>query len=109
MTALPVPQHLFDRLTLKILLGTTEIAGNDGELLVRRVLGQVRFPAVGHGTDDNVASVVRQELGWHGLEPAAIEEIEKEGLDDVVLVVAEGDLVCTDLFREAVQGAATQA
>src|SRR5690625_1184017 len=107
---LPVPalQHFLDDLPLQVVLGTAQVAGNDGKLLQDGVAGQICFTAIGHGTDHNVALVATQQLRRHGLELAAIEHVEKQGFDNVVAMVAERNLGGADLFGEPVERAATQ-
>ena len=47
---------------------------------------------IGERADHDVAAVVAQQLGRHRLELAAVEQVEEEGLEDVVAVMAERDL-----------------
>src|ERR1700734_2015435 len=59
--------------------------------------------------NDDVPAILGEELGGHCLEAATEEEVQKQCLDDVVTVVAEGDLGDAVLGGEPVKRAAAQA
>ena len=63
-----------------------------GKLAAAGIARDVALGHVGERADDDVAAVIRQQLRCHGLQAPAEEQVQKEGLDDVVAVVAEGDL-----------------
>ncbi len=71
-----------------------------GKLAAARVARDVALGDVGQRPDDDVAAVVGQQLRRHGLQPAAEEQVQEQGLDDVVAVMAEGDLGDAVLGRE---------
>jgi hypothetical protein len=54
-------------------------------------------------------AVVGDELGGHRLELPGEDQVEHQGHDGVVAVVAEGDLGAAELDGEAVEDAAAQA
>src|SRR3546814_8716234 len=83
------PPHL---LALQLFLRAAEIARNDRERLEPRVFGDITLAAVREWPDHDVATVVGLQLRRHRRQLAAVEQIEKEGRDDVVLVMAERDL-----------------
>lgn len=109
ITLVPFRHHLADFLALQVFLRTAEIAGDDREFHAPRVFGDVRFRAVGERTDDDMSLVVGYQLGWHGLELAAEEHVEEEGMYHVVPMVAESDLVAAEFLGSPVNNAATQA
>jgi len=68
-----------------------------------------RLADIGQRPDHDVPAVLAQELGRHGLQSPAEEQVQEQRLDDVVAMMAERDLRHAVLGREAVQGAAAQA
>src|ERR671922_660304 len=106
--ALPLRQHALDLLSLRVVLRAAQLAGNDREIAGARITLDLRLGDVGQGPDHDVTTVLGPELRRHGLEPAAEEQVEEQGLDDVVPVMAEGDLGDAILARPAVQRAAAQ-
>ncbi|MNH47620.1 hypothetical protein D3C79_1109620 [compost metagenome] len=54
-------------------------------------------------------AIVAHQLGWHAFQLAAIEHIEEQRLQNVVTVVAEGNLGRAQLGGGAVKNAAAQA
>ena len=63
-----------------------------------------------HGTDEFHSLEIRApEFGQHSLILAGVEHAHEDGLDGVVKVVAQGDLVAAMLLREAVEIAAAHA
>src|SRR5512147_962085 len=99
---LPLPEQLAHLAALQVLLRAAQVAGNDGEALFLRIGRKVVLPHIGERSNDDVPAVVRPELGRHGLQLAAEEQVEKERSQDVVAVVAEGDLGRTEFARDAV-------
>jgi len=87
----PLRQHLLDQLSLQLWLRTAQVAGNDRELTGLGVPGDVLLVAVGQWADHHVPAIVRQKLGWHGLQSSAIEKIQEQGLDNVIAMVAKSD------------------
>ena len=107
---IPVPlvEHILDHLALQVLLGAAQVAGDDREILEVGELDDVLLAAVSERTDNNIAVIVAAQLGRHGLHLAAKEHVQKQGLDDVIAVVAQGDLGGADLFGKAIEATATQ-
>ena len=54
-------------------------------------------------------AVVAHQLGWHGLEFAAVKHIQKQRGQNIVAVVAQCDFGATQFLGRAVQDAAPQA
>src|SRR5215510_14843116 len=71
MLPLPLGQHALDLLSLCVVLGSAELAGNDGELARTGVTLDQRLGDVCQRTDDDVSPIVRLELRCHRLESAA--------------------------------------
>ncbi len=105
---LPFGQHAGDRLALQVRLGAAEGAGDDRERPRPGVAGDLPLRHIAERPDHDVAPVLGQELGRHRLEATAVEEVQEEGLDDVVAVVAEGDLVDVVLAGPAIERAAPE-
>src|SRR6187549_2141190 len=105
---LPLGQHALDLFSLGVVLGSAELAGNDWELACTSVTLDQRLGDVCQRADDNVAAIVRLELGRHGLESAAMKQVQEQRLDDVVAVMAQRDLGNAVFRRVAVQRAAAQ-
>ena len=93
---------------LRPLLGAAEVAGDDGEADLGRELGDVGLGALDHGADDLEATVVGGVLRGHGLELAGVEEVHQEGLQGVVAVVAQRDLVALQTLGGGVEDASAQ-
>ena len=74
-------------MTLQIFLRSTKVAGDEGKATYRRIGIDVGLFAVSERANHDMRLVIAKELGWHRLEAAAIEEIQKEGFDDVVTVM----------------------
>jgi hypothetical protein len=90
--ALPLPlgQHAGDRLALEVRLGAAEGAGDDREGPRPGVAGDLPLRDIAERPDHDVAPVLGEELGRHRLEATAMEEVQEEGLDDVVAVGGRG-------------------
>ena len=106
---LPLAQHRGDLPALQMLLRAAQIARNDREGVLLREPREVPLAHVRQRPDDDVPAVVGDELGRHGLQLAAEEEIEEERREEVVAVVAQRDLGRADLRRDAIDRAAAQA
>ncbi len=89
--ALPLRQHFLDGLALQVVLRPAQVAGNERELPHIGVAGDVLLAAIGQRPDHDVLAVVGQQLGRHGLQSAAVEQVEEQRLDDVVAVMAQCD------------------
>jgi hypothetical protein len=105
---LPVVEHPLDHLPLQAVLAAAQVAGDD------RIVHRLREPlaiGLGHmgerGADEQVALVV-QQLRRHRRQPPAVKEVQKEGLEDVVAVMAEHHRAAPFLPRDAVEVAAPQ-
>src|SRR5436190_5210765 len=71
--ALELPEELLHPLALEVLLRSAEIAGNDGELHLRRERRDVALGCVAEGADDDVAAIVAAQPGWHRAQLAGEE------------------------------------
>ena len=89
MLLLPLLQHGRHLLALQVLLAAAQGAGNDGEGAVRGPTHDVFLGHIGQRTDHDMAAVVADEFGRHGLELAAKEHVQEQRLQDVVAVVAQ--------------------
>src|SRR5215212_9344481 len=67
----PLGQHPLDLLTLRVVLGTAQLARDDRELTGSRKTLDLRLGHIGQRPDHDVTTVLRLELGRHGLETAA--------------------------------------
>ena len=54
-------------------------------------------------------AVVAQQFRRHGLHLAAVKHIQQQRLQNIVAMMTQGDFVCTELFRYAINNAAAQA
>ena len=70
---------------------------------------QICFCHMGQGPDDHEFAIVAQEFGWHAFEFAAKKHVQKESLQHVVAVMAQGQFVAAQLACDLVQNAAAQA
>ncbi len=106
--ALPLPQHGLDLFALRILLAAAQSAGNERKGAQLGPALQIGLFHIGQRADDHMTAVVTHQLGRHALELAAEEQIEEKGFENIVPVVAEGDLGRPQLARHAVENAASQ-
>jgi len=53
-------------------------------------------------------TIIRQQFGRHGLDSPTIEEVQKQGFDDIVPVVPQSDPGDAVLSGKLIQGAATE-
>lgn len=97
-----------EELALKIGLRTAQVAGNNRKLARLREAGNVLFAAVGQGSDDDMLAVVAHKLGRHPFEFAAVKHIQKQGLQNIVAMVAERDARRTQFRGGAVKNAPAQ-
>ena len=109
MLSFPVLQHGSYLFTLQIFLAAAQRAGNDRELAVGCPLHQVFFSHIGQRADHDVLAVVTDQLGRHAFESAAKKQVQKEGLQDVVAVVAQRDFGRAQRIGDPVQDAPPQA
>ena len=89
----PILHHLPDLLPLQIVLRPAQITGNNRKLHAASEFGDVRFGAIGERPDDDMRLVIGDEFGWHGLEPAAKQHVQKERMNHVIAVMPEGDFI----------------
>ena len=88
--------------------GAAQVAGDDGEGLDLGIAHQIFLLAVGQGRITTFCH--RRSPAWgHGFELATVEHVEEQSLEDVVTVMAKGDLGATQLLGGAIQNAAAQA
>lgn len=109
VASIEIGEQRVDLAALLVGLGATQAAGQDREGQVRGELRDVVFRTVNEGTDHNVLAIVGDELGGHGLELPGEYQVEHEGDDDIVAVVAESDLVAAKLGSDAVEHGASKA
>ncbi len=100
--------ELLDPLPLQVRLQGAGALGDHREAELRGAGGDVRLGDVGERSNHHVATVVGAEPRRHRLELPGVEEVQEQGLDDVVAVVAEGDLGGTELDRDVVEDAAPE-
>ena len=108
ITLVPLGHHLPHLLALKVVLRTAEIARDDREPHAPCVARDLRFAAISERPDDHMRAIVGEQLGRHGLQLAAEEKIEEQGMDDIVAVMPERDLVGAQFLRSAVDDASAQ-
>src|SRR5437763_5291791 len=92
VTFFPVAQHLGHELALQVLLRAAKGARDDWKRLLGRIGGEIFFSDVGKRPDHHVFPVIRAQLRRHGLELAAVEQVEEERGEDVVAMMTQGDL-----------------
>src|SRR6266403_2792970 len=109
MLLFEIGEKAADDLALQVLLRSAKIARQDRKPLLGRVRSDVVLRAVDERADDGVRAVVGDELRGHRLELSRKEEIQEEGDDDVVAVVAERDLGAAELGGEPVEDPAAKA
>src|SRR5467141_3709466 len=109
MLAFEVRQQLLDALALEVLLRATEVAGDQWKLHLCREGGDLALRRVTERPDDQVAAVVAAQARRHRPQLSGEEHGHDQGLDQVVAVVAEGDLRAAELLRGVVEDAAAQA
>mmetsp|Transcript_18070 Transcript_18070/g.43154 ORF Transcript_18070/g.43154 Transcript_18070/m.43154 type:complete len:400 (-) Transcript_18070:358-1557(-) len=105
---LPLVDHGLDLHALQVLLAAAKVARNDRELAVLGPAHEVGLLDIGQRADDDVLAVVADQLGRHALHAAAEEHVQEQRRDDVVAVVAQGDLGAAQLAGHAVQDAPAQ-
>src|SRR5262249_26243751 len=93
---------------LQVLLRAAEIARDDRKRPEVRVTRKVALAYIDERPDDDVASVVGDELRRHRLELSAEEQIQEERRENVVAVMSERDLGRADLRGDAIQRATAQ-
>ena len=104
----PLAQHLPDLHALQVLLAAAQRARNDRELAVRGPALDVGLGDIGQRADHGVAAVVADQLRRHALQAALEEQVQEDGAEEVVAVVAQRDLVGAQLAGDPVQDAAAQ-
>src|SRR5580693_8723090 len=96
------------RLSLRILLRPTQIAGQNRELCELSECADILFGAVHERAHDDERSAIGDEPRWHRPKLAREAEVQKERLQDVVSMMSERDLVAAELFRDPVEDSAPQ-
>ena len=106
---LPFRQHGLNVLPLHIGLGAAQVTGNDREIPGRRVVDNVFLAAIRQRSDHHVLAIIRQQLGRHGLDAAAIEQVQEQGFDDVIAMMSQRDPRYSIVAGKIVQRAASHA
>src|SRR5882672_7747468 len=109
MLPFDVRQQLLDALPLEIFLRATEVAGDQRKLHLGREGGDLALRRVTERPDDQVAAVVAAQARRHRPHLSGEQHRHEQGLDQVVAMVAEGDLRAAEPLRGAVEDAAAQA
>jgi len=106
---LQIVDELFDPLPfllLALISGTGRLEYRDALLLDIRF--NHPFLHVGQRPDDRLHAVVRQKLRAHGGNGAGIELIQKQGFDEIVEMMTEGDLVAVQPLRHCIEDTTPQ-
>ena len=109
MAALPLGEHLLDLLALEILLRTAQVAGNDRKLPIAGKAFEVVLRKIGERAYHHMATVIGNKLRGHGLDAPPVQQVQEKGSQDVIAMVAQGDLGGTQFAGHPVQYAASQA
>ena len=104
-----IMDQLFDPLARQVLLRAAQVAGDDGECYQFREFGDVLLLALGQRADNDVVLVVGQQFGRHGFDLAVVEDRHHQALDQVIAVMAQGNLGVAVLCRIGIDAAAAQA
>jgi hypothetical protein len=94
---------------LRPVLRAAQVARDDRERELGGERGDVAPRALDQRPDDVEPIVVGAVARRHRLQLAAVEQVEQEGLERVVAVVAERDLVAAEALGGGVEDAAAQA
>ena len=74
------------------------------QIIIIPPANDILFPDQIHGTDQfHTVKIGAVELGHHGLNLRAIEHSHQDGLNHIIIMVPQGDLVAPQIFRLAVQ------
>lgn len=103
-----IGQHILHGIALKPVLRAAEVAGNDREFHSGCKFCHILFGAIGKRAHDHQVAFVIQQLRRHAGQPATMEEIHEEGLENILAVMAEQQRVAALLPRDAVEIAATK-
>src|SRR6267378_467457 len=109
MLAFEVREQLLDALPLEVFLRATEVAGDHWKVHLCREGGDLALRRIAERPDDQVAAVVAAQARRHRPQLSGEQHRHEQGLDQVVAVVAEGDLRAAELLRRVVEDAAAQA
>src|SRR5690606_20751675 len=80
---LDIVQHLFHEIALQAVLTAAKIAGNDREAERLGKPRKIFLGTEGEGAQHLDVALIIQQFWRHGRQPAAMEEIEKEGFKNV--------------------------
>jgi hypothetical protein len=107
--ALELEDQSFDALSLETQIAASRTtAANDREIVLARVGTGFCLGCVNEWPDHDVRTVIRHEARRHGLERAGEEQVEENGFDEIVQMVAKRNLGGADILRKAVQHTAPQ-
>ena len=105
-----LPDQAFHPLPFEIAAaGDRTSTRDDGEGILPAQSDQFLLLDINKGTNDRLPAVIGKEFRAHRRESADIKLIEKEGLDKVVKMMAEGDLVAAEALCDVVKRTAAQA
>src|SRR5262245_2901135 len=103
MVALELREQVRHRVALEPLLRATQVAWDDREGLLCGERGDLGLGTLDERPDHLEAAVVGAIARRHRLELAAVEQIEQEGLERIVAVMAERDLVAPEALGGGVE------
>lgn len=106
---IPIGHHFADFLALHVVLRTTKVAGNNRKFHAARKLGNLTLGTISKRPNDHMGLIVGNQLRWHRFQLATKQHVEEQGVNHVVAMVAERNLVGTQLFCRPVNYAATQS
>ena len=104
----PVTKHVGNDLALEVGLRAAQVARDNRKTFRLGETLNIFFPAVGQRANHDMFTVIAHQLRRHPFHLPAVEHIQKQSLQDVVAVVAEGDFGCAQLRGGAVKNAAAQ-
>lgn len=84
-------------------------AADDREILFAAEADDIPLFDENEGTDHGMPSIVGLQFRTHRLEASNVKLIEQKGLDKIVEMMPEGDLVATELVGQGVKDATAQA
>src|SRR5437868_3665887 len=108
MLAFQLRKQSLHPLALEVLLRAAEVAGDERKLHLRGKGGDLALRRVAKWPDDHVAAVVAAQARRHRAHLSREQHGHQQRLDQVVAVVAQGDLGAAELPGRTVEDAAAQ-